>query len=182
MPFLQDAIPFQPRSRPLEVWTTRRAVITGSNGASRTIDLNSSTAGTWSTVTADNLTLSGGQTSIIVEARSKLGNQPLSIDELSLVPDVSAWNPGSTYTTGDLVTYDGSIWEASWWTHNQVPGDPNGPWQERSTAGGDTVLWTATRTFDTGDVVLYGGRMYTAKWWTRDQTPGEPNGPWSING
>ncbi|MFD2795462.1 glycoside hydrolase family 97 catalytic domain-containing protein [Promicromonospora vindobonensis] len=89
-----------------------------------------------------------------------------------------AWAPGATYTAGDLVTFDGSVWEASWWTRGQEPGSPDGPWQEVTEAFDGTAVWTPSRIFDDGDVVLHDGALYEARWWSRDQEPGGPDGPW----
>jgi 5'-nucleotidase len=27
-----------------------------------------------------------------------------------------------------VVVYQGEKWVAQWWTRNEAPGDPNGPW------------------------------------------------------
>jgi len=93
-------------------------------------------------------------------------------------PTAPAWDATTVYTAGDQVTYDGSLWTASWWTQNQKPGDPNGPWQEIVTAPDGTAVWTPTRIFHAGDVAVYHGTSYQAMWYTRNQTPGDPYGPW----
>ena len=94
------------------------------------------------------------------------------------VRDVPAWSSSTTYDAGDEVSYNGSTWVASWWTRNQVPGDPYGPWQQIVVADDGTAVWTPSRIFVAGDVVLYEGSLYEAKWWTRNQAPGDPYGPW----
>jgi chitodextrinase len=43
--------------------------------------------------------------------------------------DVRTWTPSWTYTGGETVVHDGEIWRAKWWTRNQEPGNPYGPWQ-----------------------------------------------------
>ena len=88
-----------------------------------------------------------------------------------------AWNSNTAYTTGQQVLYNDAVWQASWWTRNQLPGDPNGPWQEIREDNGQPV-WTPTRIFLAGDKVTHNGVRYEAKWWTRNQKPGDPNGPW----
>lgn len=90
------------------------------------------------------------------------------------------WEAGKVYLAGDYVTYNGSLWMASWWTQNQQPGDPWGPWQEIKTAEDGTIIWTASRIFLGGEEVLYNGHRYRAKWWTRNQPPGDPWGPWQF--
>ena len=106
----------------------------------------------------------------------------VGLDLPDVAPPVPAWDKKSVYDTGDRVSFDGSVWEASWWTKNQQPGDPYGPWQEIATAADGTAVWTASRIFDTGDVVVYRGHRYEAKWWTRNQEPGDPHGPWTPLG
>jgi chitodextrinase len=78
------------------------------------------------------------------------------------------------------VSYHGSTWLASWWTKNQAPGDPYGPWQEIVVASDGTAVWTPTRIFVAGDVVVYQGKRYVAQWWTRNQRPETPYGPWRL--
>ncbi|MEV6931227.1 carbohydrate-binding protein [Dactylosporangium sp. NPDC051485] len=41
----------------------------------------------------------------------------------------AAWTATTVYNTGDRVTHDKRVYEAKWWTRNQAPGDPNGPWK-----------------------------------------------------
>ncbi len=91
-----------------------------------------------------------------------------------------AWDASKIYLADDLVTYNNSLWKAAWWTQNQQPGDPNGPWQEIKTAADGTIVWTASRIFVGGEVVIYGGHKYRATWWTRNQPPGDPSGPWQF--
>jgi chitodextrinase len=90
------------------------------------------------------------------------------------------WNASTVYNNGDLVAFGASNWQASWWTQNQQPGDPYGPWQEMVSDADGTIVWTASRTFVGGEVVVYGGRHYQAKWWTRNQAPGDQYGPWQA--
>ncbi|WP_460917206.1 carbohydrate-binding protein [Plantactinospora veratri] len=46
---------------------------------------------------------------------------------------VRAWTPSWVYTGGETVAHNGHTWKARWWTRNQQPGDPNGPWQDLGT-------------------------------------------------
>ncbi|WP_277050324.1 carbohydrate-binding protein [Ruania albidiflava] len=91
---------------------------------------------------------------------------------------VSRWDGAATYTAGDTVAHARSIWQASWWTRGQEPGDPYGPWQEIVTTSDGTAVWTPSRIFDAGDVVSHDGTRYEAQWWTRNQEPGAAHGPW----
>jgi chitodextrinase len=98
------------------------------------------------------------------------------------LPAPPAWAASTVYTAGATVTYQGSTWTALWWTQNQRPGDPYGPWQQIATAADGTAIWTPSRIFTAGDVVLYQGKKYIAQWWTRNQAPGQPYGPWKLAG
>lgn len=99
----------------------------------------------------------------------------------SAPPKTSAWNASTVYNTGDSVTYNGSTWTALYWTQDQTPGDPNGPWQQMETAPDGTALWTASRVFNAGDIAEYNSKKYVAQWYTRDQVPTTPNGPWTLH-
>ncbi|GAA0906893.1 family 43 glycosylhydrolase [Virgisporangium aurantiacum] len=90
-----------------------------------------------------------------------------------------AWNAMTVYTGGQSVLHSGAVWYASWWTQNQKPGDPYGPWQEIATSPDGIAIWTPTRIFVAGDKAVYNGQVLTAKWWNRNQVPGNPYGPWA---
>ncbi len=88
------------------------------------------------------------------------------------------WSSTTVYSTGDKVTYNGKVYLASYWTQNQTPGDPNGPWQEIATGPDGVAIWTASRIFTNGDVVSYDGKQWRAQWYTRNQVPGATSSPW----
>jgi hypothetical protein len=93
-----------------------------------------------------------------------------------------AWATTKVYNTGDQASYHGSVWRALWWTQNQTPGDPYGPWEQIVSTADGTTVWTPSRIFVAGDRADYQGVVYQAQWWTRNQTPGDPNGPWKRIG
>lgn len=99
-------------------------------------------------------------------------------------PDAAAtaWNASKTYSEGDLVYLDGSVFEAQWYAKKTEPGESAwGPWATYTACGVDADVvqeWSADRIYVAGDRVLYGGDEYTAKWWTRNQQPGDKWGPW----
>ncbi len=93
------------------------------------------------------------------------------------------------YGTGDVVYHDGVEYRAAWWTRNQEPGQPDGPWRAIGGAGtapaGDAPAcgdaWDAGRTYTTGDVVTRAGVNYTAQWWTTGSQPGtDAYGAWDA--
>lgn len=111
------------------------------------------------------------------------------IDQITVSPLARApqagepeWSADEAYTAGDRVTYEGALFEATWWTRGQEPGDsPYSSWQEISQTPDGMVIWTPSRIFTAGDVVVHEGQEYTAKWWTRNQEPGDPHGPWELS-
>jgi hypothetical protein len=121
-----------------------------------------------------------GEKTVTVTVRSDLvatGAEPVAAQ--FTVSVYAPWKAQTAYDAGTRIVFDGSVWMASWWTKNQQPGDPNGPWQEIR-AEGDTSVWTASRIFQAGDRVVHLGTTYVAKWWTRNQVPGAANGPWKV--
>nr|WP_214106148.1 family 78 glycoside hydrolase catalytic domain [Acrocarpospora catenulata] len=91
-----------------------------------------------------------------------------------------AWSSSKVYNTGDKVGYQGKVYLATWYTKNQAPGDPYGPWQELAMTLDGRTAWTASRIFNAGDIVIYNGKTFRAGWYTRNQAPGDPNGPWKL--
>ena len=98
-----------------------------------------------------------------------------NVPAINILP---AWTAASVYNTGIQVSYQGSTWQALWWTQNQTPGDPTGPWEQIIDNPDGTAVWTASRVFNAGDRATYQGSTWQALWYTRNQTPGDPNGPW----
>ncbi|MBF8184562.1 DUF2341 domain-containing protein [Nonomuraea sp. K274] len=123
----------------------------------------------------------GGSYEWYAELRDPAGHvtrSAVSTFTVAEAPASPAWDAGTVYTAGHDVTYRGAVWRAAWWTRDQAPGDPNGPWQEIATTDDGTAVWTPTRIFVAGDVVEHRGQRYEAAWWTRNQEPGNPHGPW----
>jgi hypothetical protein len=121
-----------------------------------------------------------GESTVTVSANADIiasGAEPVVAQFVVAV--YNPWNAQTAYGAGRSVSFDGSVWLASWSTQNQRPGDANGPWQQIRTVDG-TAEWTPTRIFQSGDEVVYNGTRYVAKWWTRNQTPGDANGPWKV--
>jgi chitinase len=42
----------------------------------------------------------------------------------------AAWNSGTAYVSGDVVSYNGHKWTANQWNYNEVPGGPAGAWND----------------------------------------------------
>jgi chitodextrinase len=39
------------------------------------------------------------------------------------------WTPSRIFTEGDVAAHDDQRYRAQWWTRNDPPGDPHGPWE-----------------------------------------------------
>ncbi|KAK9723372.1 Chitinase 2 [Basidiobolus ranarum] len=63
------------------------------------------------------------------------------------------WTQASSYPGGSVVSYDGYLWKALWYTQGQAPGATSGYWSAISgcsgNGGGTTVITTATSTTST---------------------------------
>ena len=101
-------------------------------------------------------------------------------------PAYTEWTADTAFDTGQRVTFEGRVFEAQWWTQNEVPG--NSPWGAWMEIGeyvyvadfGYVTTWTESRVFDTGALVYYNEQVFRAQWWTRNQNPEAtaPHGPW----
>lgn len=107
--------------------------------------------------------------------------------EVSTAPAIPAWDAATVYDTADVVSHDGAVYTAQWWTKNEVPGSTaTGSWMRQGApvpAAGDAVrAWTASYVYVGGEVVAHEGHTFRATWWTRNQEPGDANGPWEDLG
>nr|WP_240643845.1 ExeM/NucH family extracellular endonuclease [Antribacter gilvus] len=103
-------------------------------------------------------------------------------------PAFPEWDRRSVYTAGDRVTYEGTVFEALWWTRGARPGASAwGAWAEVGAtvecASGTTTAWTDSWIYQGGDTVAHDGHLWTARWYTRNQEPGASKwGPWEDLG
>jgi 5'-nucleotidase len=107
----------------------------------------------------------------------------VGLDLLADAPTAPAWEAGTVYTAGDVVSLDGRTFEALWWTRGETPGaSPWGAWSELGaevvTPSGTVRTWTPSTVYTGGETVVHDGDTYRARWWTRNQVPGDRWGPW----
>ena len=89
------------------------------------------------------------------------------------------WDKSTAYQTGDRVSYDGSVFEAAWYSKGEQPGgNSNSAWEQLAMAEDGETAWTSTRIFTTGDLATFDGKTYRAAWYTRGDVPGSVKGPW----
>ncbi|KVK82591.1 chitinase [Burkholderia sp. MSMB1498] len=84
------------------------------------------------------------------------------------------WSPTQVYTAGATVTYQGTTYQAQWWTQGDIPGQSS-VWKP---VGGNSPAWSATTAYPGGACVMYQGAKYCAKWWTQGDVP-TAGGPWA---
>src|SRR5579875_161482 len=53
---------------------------------------------------------------------------PTSTTGSGVCAGIAAWNSTTAYVGGSKVTYNGSLWQAKWWTEADVPGGAAGVW------------------------------------------------------
>ena len=83
------------------------------------------------------------------------------------------WSASQVYTAGMQVTYQGSTYQAQWWTQGDVPGQSS-VWKLVS---GATPTWSASVAYSGGSCVMYQGAKYCAQWWTQGNVPSD-GGVW----
>ncbi|WP_433214448.1 chitinase [Dactylosporangium sp. CS-047395] len=103
----------------------------------------------------------------------------------------AAWNSGTAYSGGALVSYNGHTWKAAWWTQGETPGSAS-VWVDQGTCGGGggttqpptcPAAWNSGTAYSGGATVSYGGHKWTAKWWTQGDIPGNNSqNVWTDNG
>ncbi|MBT2765594.1 cellulose binding domain-containing protein [Paenibacillus sp. ISL-20] len=110
------------------------------------------------------------------------------------VPCSAVWDKQKVYVGGELVSYDGHIWRAKWWSLGEAPGSTGewGAWEDRGTCDGDEPAptpepcsaeqWDKQKAYVGGDIVNYDGRTWKAKWWTQGDEPGKAGGAgvWEV--
>ena len=78
-----------------------------------------------------------------------------------------AFDITATYTGGELVSFNGLVYQAKWWTRGAAP-DATDAFELVS----DAVLpYSDATTYQGGDRATYQGGLYEAKWWTRGINP-----------
>ncbi len=97
------------------------------------------------------------------------------------------WDEDQIYESGDQVSYQGSVFEAQWWSKGDVPGnDPAGPWaefgREVSAGNGDYRRWTNSQIYTSGDKVVYQEHIWEAQWWNRNEKPDKTEETWKDLG
>lgn len=99
------------------------------------------------------------------------------------------WQGTGAYPKGVKVVWHGNVYEAKWWTKNDLPDNPvlqswETPWQligpvlsgekpiqQATLPSGTYPKWSGDVVYDGGDRVLFDGMPFQAKWWNQGESP-----------
>ena len=99
------------------------------------------------------------------------------------------WQETGTYPKGVKVVWHGNVYEAKWWTKNDLPDNPvlqswETPWQlvgpvlpgeklveQPTLPKGTYPKWSGETIYEGGDRVLFDGVPFQAKWWNEGSSP-----------
>lgn len=99
------------------------------------------------------------------------------------------WKETGSYPKGGKVVWHGNVYEAKWWTKNDLPDNPvlqiwQTPWQligpvlpfekpiaQPNLPKGTYPQWSGKNVYNGGDRVLFEGSPFQAKWWTEGESP-----------
>lgn len=111
------------------------------------------------------------------------------------------WKDTGAYPKGVKVVWHGNVYEAKWWTKNDLPDNPvlqswETPWQlvgpvlsgekpvqQPTLPEGTYPEWSGNDEYEGGDRVLFEGVPFQAKWWNQGESPAasaanSDNSPW----
>lgn len=111
------------------------------------------------------------------------------------------WSPTGAYLQGTKVVWHHNVYQAKWWTQDDIPDNPvlqawQTPWQligpvlpgekpipQPTLPAGTYPDWSGSVVYNTGQRVLFNGVPYQAKWWNMGASPAaassNPNSsPW----
>lgn len=99
------------------------------------------------------------------------------------------WQESGAYPKGVKVVWHGHVYEAKWWTKNDLPDNPvlqswETPWQlvgpvligekpvqQPTLPSGTYPKWSGSVVYEGGDRVLFEGAPFQAKWWNEGESP-----------
>ena len=99
------------------------------------------------------------------------------------------WQETGTYPKGVKVVWHGNVYEAKWWTKNDIPDNPvlqswETPWrlmgpvlpgekpiQQPKLPKDVYPAWSGTVIYNGGDRVLFDGIPFQSKWWNEGESP-----------
>ncbi|MGF1687565.1 glycosyl hydrolase family 18 protein [Photobacterium japonica] len=106
---------------------------------------------------------------ITVEPKEETGGGDCDITDPN-AGNYPAWTGGAVYNTGDQVSHDNLVWQAKYWTQNNVPSATADQWTLISDA---EFGWNKGIAYQGGEQVNHDNQRWEAKWWTKGEEPGK---------
>ena len=98
--------------------------------------------------------------------------------------DAPQWDASTNYSSGgNVVQYNGKLYQNKWWTQNEVPGEAD-VWEFIENCNGETnpcgELWQSQKVYaSSGTEVVYEDKVYRNKWWSQGNIPSAGD-PWDY--
>ena len=123
----------------------------------------------------DSVTVSDAKSGVIIDDPEK---SPYQI-----------WKETGAYPRGVKIVWHGNVYEAKWWTRNDLPDNPvlqswETPWRligpvmpgekpikQPTLPKGTYPKWSGEIIYNGGDRVLFEGTPFQAKWWNKGESP-----------
>lgn len=178
----------------MSMWSVNRDVPCGENYVDTKV-VSDSCSGVTTERFGFSLALSNGfdgdlaQNSTLLTKSDSKSNQAV-VDDPENSP-YQIWRENGTYSRGVKVVWHGNVYEAKWWSKNDVPDNPvlqqwETPWQlvgpvlpdekpieQPKLPEGTYPNWSGTVEYEGGDLVLFEGIPFEAKWWNQGESPAE---------
>ncbi|WP_086312236.1 M60 family metallopeptidase [Candidatus Enterococcus palustris] len=100
--------------------------------------------------------------------KESLKSDSITIKTKETETQLSTWESTKVYTAGNKVFYNGTEYEAKWWTQGNRP-DQSDAWKSLSNK---TMEWESKKAYTGGNIVTFQGNTFKAKWWTQGNQPG----------
>lgn len=194
---LEDAQAFNVFSRDrgigrMSMWSANRDIPCGENYVDVKV-VSDSCHGTKAPKSSFTEALSNGfdgdftQNAGILTQEDPEDNTPV-IDDPETSP-YQVWQETGAYPKGIKVVWRGNVYEAKWWTKNDLPDNPvlqswETPWQlvgpvlpgerpirQPTLPDGTYAKWSGKVEYEGGDRVLFEGVPFQAKWWNQGESP-----------
>jgi chitin-binding protein len=112
-----------------------------------------------------------GLLTIIVTTDDEKEEKPVTPPEQPVHPTAPAFDATTVYTGGEIVYFEGNLYEAKWWTLGGNPATSDA-WEIIVTRYEDgSTDFRLSATYFGGDLVRFEGNLYRAKWWIRGELP-----------
>lgn len=176
----------------MSMWSANRDIMCGENYVDVKV-VSDVCSGVKSPVSAFSQALSLGFEGDLMQSANMITvNDPAAAEYVIDNPETSPyqiWKDTGIYLKGTKVVWRGNVYEAKWWTKNELPDNPvlqsfETPWQligpvlpddkpmEQLVLPKNTFpRWSGQAVYDAGDRVLFEGVPFRAKWWNQGESP-----------